>query len=46
MTEEKVVWLLAALVKLARGDRVKDAAEVADKFCDEYEDRFPYDEKE
>ena len=44
MIEEKMVWLLAALVKLARGDRVEDAADVADKFCDEYEGRFDYDQ--
>lgn len=38
--EDKYVWLLAFLVKLGRGDRVKDAAEVADKSLDEFTDRW------
>ena len=43
--EEKIVWLLAALVKLHRGDRVSEAADVADKFTDEYNDRFDYEDE-
>ena len=45
MIEEKIVWLLAALVKLHRGDIVRDAASAADTFTDEYNDRFDYEDE-
>ena len=39
MTEE-ILWVLAFLVKLHRGDVVRDAANAADKAADEFNDRW------
>ena len=40
MADEDVVWLLAVLVNLHRGDTVADAAGVADKVVEAYAERY------
>ena len=38
---ERLVWLAVFIGKITiRGDRVRDAADVADKAADEYTDRY------
>ena len=39
MLDEDVVWVLALLVKLHRGDRVSEAALVADRAAEAFRER-------
>lgn len=46
MNAEQVVWILAFLVKLHRGEIIKDSANAADKAADEYDARYGGDGEE
>ena len=44
--DDKELWILAFITKLARGEIIEDAATAADKAVDKYKERWDYEESE